>query len=278
MSSAPQAPARTPGRLAVPLLAAGAALGAAWAGRHAFGALAGLALVLVFLEARRIFGASAAGPDLVAGAGAVAALAYLGATGRVTALPWALGALVVALFVFRILGVEAGVLRIGGTVSDLAATIAGAAVAGLLGAHVLLIRAVPGAGFEGLVAFLVPLVVRDAAEAIVDRFGGRPLLSEIDPRRTWAGVVAGLLGAAGAGALAGWWLDAPFGVVAGALLGAGVGVLAPIGSLAVAGLKRGAGLDARAGYVPGVGGVLDLTAGGLFSAPAFYWALRTLVL
>lgn len=90
--------------------------------------------------------------------------------------------------------------------------------------------------------------------------GGPKLMPSVSPKKTWAGLIGGVLAAAAAGAVSGAliaeaspWLLA----VASALLA----VIAQIGDLGESALKRRFGAKDSSGLIPGHGGVLDRVDG-----------------
>lgn len=253
------------------------ALVAIWAGTTALVAFAAAVLVLAYLELRRILAPAASRVSLLAGAAATVALVVLASRGDPDALPWVLGALVVGLLVLRIVGVELGRSGISGATSDLGATATAVGLVGLLGAHVLLVRAVPIFGFEGALVFALIVLAHAAGGVLGGILGGPSLTDEVGSARTWGSAAAGAVGAMIAGLVVGFVFTPPFDVGSGLLVGLGAGLLVPVGELAAASIKQGAGLDPRDGYLPGLGGVLDLVSGSILAAPAFYWGFRILV-
>lgn len=253
------------------------ALAAIWAGLTILVAFAATVLVLAYLELRRILAPAASRASLLAGAAATVALVVLASRGDPDTLPWVLGVLVVGLLVMRIVGVELGRSEISGATSDLGATATAAGLVGLLGAHVLLVRAVPAFGFDGVLVFGLLVLAHAVGGVLGSGFDGPPLTGDVASVRTWGSAVGGVVGATVAGLVVGFVLAPPFDVATGPLVGLGVGLLVPLGEVATASIKQGAGLGPRDGYLPGHGGVLDLVSGSLLAAPAFYWGFRTLV-
>ena len=176
-----------------------------------------------------------------------------------------------------------------------AITVFGVLYAGLSLAFVPLLRALPtghawvdvgGAEWGGVWVLGLPLAttwIGDAVALFAGRAWGKGgLAPTISPKKSWAGVWAGLAGAAAAGVL--WW------AVAGALLprqpvespllaaaiGAVLGVGAILGDLAESLLKREAGVKDSGTIFPGHGGVLDRLDALTFTLPAAYAALAIL--
>jgi phosphatidate cytidylyltransferase len=84
--------------------------------------------------------------------------------------------------------------------------------------------------------------------------GGPKLAPSISPKKTWAGLGGGVLGALLVGGLAAWAFDleTPF-----LYLGAPMAVLAQLGDLYESWVKRRAGVKDSSNLIPGHGGLLD---------------------
>lgn len=235
-------------------------------------------LLVAYTDLRGLLGEREHIATFALGAGGTAAFVWCGYTGSLTLVPAYMAGLVLALLVTRIVLNEAGV-HVSGLVADLSATIGAAAVVGVLGAHILLLRAMDRVGFRGAVAFGTMVAANDVAAFVVGRWRGRHAVNKlVAPQKTWEGVLAGAAASVVVGLLVGLVLDPPFTVASGLLFGAGVAVVASIGDLVFATIKRSAGVKRSAKYLGGAGGVLDVVDSFLFAAPAFYWAFRTIAL
>jgi len=95
--------------------------------------------------------------------------------------------------------------------------------------------------------------------------GRRKIVPAISPKKTWEGTIAGVLGAAGLGALFSAWLAGPpwFAAIIGALIGAA----SFLGDLAASGMKRWSGQKDSGSMLPEFGGTLDMADGILFAGP-----------
>jgi phosphatidate cytidylyltransferase len=130
----------------------------------------------------------------------------------------------------------------------------------------------PVGGAFGLFLYLVVLTeANDIAQALWGkRFGRRPILPVVSPRKTWEGfLLGGATTVALAVALAGLltpfdWLRA---VAAGVLIAVG-GFL---GDASIAAAKRQAGVKDSGTLLPGHGGVLDRINSLTFTGPLFYY-------
>jgi phosphatidate cytidylyltransferase len=126
-----------------------------------------------------------------------------------------------------------------------------------------------------LALVLVVWAYDTAAYLVGRRFGRRPFMHHISPKKTVEGVAGGLVAALVVGAI----LVAAFGrpVVAGAIFGLLVGAAAQAGDLAESMLKRAAGAKESSRLIPGHGGLLDRIDSFLFAAPvAFFYVVAVL--
>jgi len=157
----------------------------------------------------------------------------------------------------------AGALASGG-VADRGCAAASVGYAGVPTLAIILLRQ----GFEGADAILFLFVVVWATD-IAGYFGGRlvggpKLWPAVSPKKTWAGAIAGLLGAVVAGGLV---ADAGAGIgwIAWAI---GLSVVSQLGDLAESALKRRWGHKDSSRLIPGHGGVMDRVDGLLAAATA----------
>jgi len=111
------------------------------------------------------------------------------------------------------------------------------------------------------------------AYAIGRQFGGPLLAPRWSPRKTWAGLVGGVMCAA----IAGWAVAGALGATAMlpvVLVSAGLAIVEQFGDLAESVAKRRFGVKDASGLIPGHGGLLDRLDGLLAVIPAV--ALLTL--
>jgi phosphatidate cytidylyltransferase len=97
-------------------------------------------------------------------------------------------------------------------------------------------------------------------------FGRHRFMERISPKKTWEGVIGGLIGATALSGLALWGLGRS--PLEGLLLGPLVAVSAQAGDLAESLLKRACGVKDSGRLFPGHGGMLDRVDSFLFAAPA----------
>jgi phosphatidate cytidylyltransferase len=232
--------------------------------------------VVAYGELRAVLVPSGRLPTVVAAA--VLAFLWLGYEGRLGSLPWVAAALVLVLLTVWVFMHEA-TGRVENAIDDIAGTLAAAAIVGVMGAHVLLIRSLPRAGFRGLLAFGLMVLLNDAFAFLGGRaLGRRPLWPRLSPNKTTEGAMCGFLASVIVGAIAGFMMNPPFELRSGIALGVAIGVLAPVGDLAFSAVKRSAGRKESGRVFGPLGGALDAVDALLFCAPAFYWAFRTIAL
>lgn len=247
-------------------------------GRLAISIFLALVLLVAYTDLRGLLGERGHIMTFAFGAAGVGAFLWSGYTGDLGLLPAFVAGLVLLLLVTRIVLNEAGV-QVGGVTGDLSATLGAAGVVGILGAHILLVRAVPRVGFRGLLALGLMVIANDTAAFFVGRWRGRHSLNQlVSPNKTWEGAMAGFAASVAVGIIVGSVVNPPFTIVSGLLFGAGVGILAPTGDLVFSAIKRSAGAKHSGTYLAGAGGALDVVDSLLFTAPAFYWAFRTIAL
>lgn len=169
-------------------------------------------------------------------------------------------------------------------------TVYGAAYAGLLLGHFVLIRevsrVVPGMPYwSGAFLVAVPVVltwVNDTAAYLVGhRWGRRKLMPRVSPGKTVEGAVGALLVTVLAAIPTLWVVDrwVPlFGLENALALGALVGFVAPLGDLVESGFKRDAGVKDSSDLIPGHGGVLDRFDSLIVVTPVYWYYLQSIVL
>ncbi|RPI23480.1 MAG: hypothetical protein EHM57_03915, partial [Actinobacteria bacterium] len=124
-----------------------------------------------------------------------------------------------------------------------------------------------------VLAVVAAVALMDIAAYFVGRTLGRNQLAPVvSPKKTWEGLVGGVVVALLIGALLHYF--PPFELTSGLLLGAVVAVVAPLGDLAVSVMKRSLGVKDMGAILPGHGGLVDRIDALLFVIPAA-WALYT---
>lgn len=133
-----------------------------------------------------------------------------------------------------------------------------------------------GAGLAGFV--MVVVMANDAAQYVSGKaLGRRRLAPLLSPKKTWEGLVGGLVVCALVAGMAGP-LVTPLSVGASVGVGLMLGVLGLAGDLLISGVKRDAGVKDTGAVLPGQGGLLDRSDSLLLAGPVAYHALSFLLL
>jgi phosphatidate cytidylyltransferase len=111
------------------------------------------------------------------------------------------------------------------------------------------------------------------------KFGKHPLLPRVSPNKTIEGCVGSLAFSVLAAVLTVSWLPASvdFSLLHVALMGAFFGGLGQLGDLSESLIKRDFNVKDSGKMLPGLGGVLDAIDSLLFSAPAFYFYMSSVL-
>lgn len=224
-------------------------LAAVWFGGWVFTALAGLVAGLSYWEWQGMCGERGARANLAA-AGAAAGPALLYGTDAGLALAVTFGA-----------AVAAGLLKGPGHRLFLAGGFAYIVLACI---GLVWLRLEPG-GAQTIVWLGAAVVMTDTCAYFSGRtIGGPRLAPKISPKKTWAGLIGGIIGAALAGAVVAILFSANILTVT--LVSGILAVVAQIGDLAVSKAKRSFGVKDSSNIIPGHGGVLDRFDGVLATA------------
>lgn len=227
------------------------ALGATWMGGWFFAALLAAAALVMAQELARLLYGAAVGPRdaaglAVAGLSAIvlataglpgAALAAAGAvlTFALAARSWSGRAMMPALLAYSYL------------VMPLVALI--------------WLRNDPELGLAVTIWLLATVWAIDICAYFAGRFiGGPKLAPSISPKKTWAGLIGGMTGAAAVGVVTSLWIGAGSPLLL-ALIGVGMTVLEQAGDFFESALKRRAGVKDSGTLIPGHGGILDRVDG-----------------
>lgn len=178
----------------------------------------------------------------------------------------------------------------------IAVTVLGALIPGVALAYAIFLRHLPVEAPGGvapswptlvgfaLVAYALAItwITDSAAFFAGKRWGRRPLIPSVSPKKTVEGAVAGLAG----GMIAGWvvghlvlgvWLGVAFHPVAAAAGGLALSAVSQVGDLAASVWKREAGVKDSGTFFPGHGGIIDRMDSLLFTIPGTYWLLALLL-
>jgi phosphatidate cytidylyltransferase len=158
-----------------------------------------------------------------------------------------------------------------------ALSVAGGLYVGWLSAHAIRLRALPD-GLAWIIAAMLITWVGDSAAYFVGKaFGRHKLWPRLSPRKTWEGLIAGIISSMLAGALVGYlamrWTGA-IGPVHGLIVGLLGGIIGPFGDLAISMIKRQVNAKDSSHIIPGHGGLLDRTDSLLFIVcTTYYYAI-----
>jgi phosphatidate cytidylyltransferase len=102
--------------------------------------------------------------------------------------------------------------------------------------------------------------------------GGPKFWPAISPKKTWSGTIAGLMGAAGVGAVFVWLSEAPAGLIVLSMFAAFAGQM---GDICESLIKRRTGVKDSSNLIPGHGGVMDrfdaLTGSAVLLVVLSFW-------
>jgi phosphatidate cytidylyltransferase len=133
----------------------------------------------------------------------------------------------------------------------------------------------PVAGGVGLLFFVVVLTqFNDVAQYTWGKLIGRHKVTpKVSPKKTWEGLVGGVLTTTAVAAVLGPYLT-PMDVAWSALAGAVIGVAGFLGDITISAVKRDLGVKDTGGLIPGHGGILDRVDSLTYAAPAFFHFFR----
>ena len=108
-------------------------------------------------------------------------------------------------------------------------------------------------------------------------FGRHKIAPSVSPKKTWEGLIGGLLVAVVGAVVALPLIDDTFNVVAAAVIAITCGLAGFVGDLAESMIKRDLGVKDLGQVLPGHGGVLDRVDGILLALPVGYYVVELLV-
>lgn len=124
-------------------------------------------------------------------------------------------------------------------------------------------------GWMRVVIFVVAVVGNDTGGLFAGMLWGRtPLLPRVSPKKTWEGLVGGVVLGTGAATVAAWLLMDTWWI--GTLVGLVCTAAAVVGDLAESAIKRDVDVKDMSSAIPGHGGVMDRLDSLLLAAPAAY--------
>lgn len=162
-----------------------------------------------------------------------------------------------------------------GVVVDISTTLFGILYISWFLSFMIRIRYLPG----GIGLFTTVLLITKSGDTgaylIGSRFGKTPLIPRISPRKSVEGALGGLFFSILGALAANPFLHLPYAHVL--AIGLGFGILGQLGDLSESLMKRDFQLKDSGNILPGMGGVLDIMDSLLFTAPAFYFYMSTVL-
>lgn len=156
-----------------------------------------------------------------------------------------------------------------------ALSIAGGLYVGWLSAHAVRLRALPDGLTWTIIAVLVTWIGDTAAYFVGSAIGRHKLWPRLSPRKTWEGILGGMLGSlltgSGVGYLMMLWMGADISPGQGLIVGLLGGIIGPFGDLAISMMKRQVNAKDSGRIIPGHGGFLDRSDSLLFVLTATYY-------
>lgn len=127
----------------------------------------------------------------------------------------------------------------------------------------------------GLLLFVILVTeLNDVAQFIWGKtLGRRPVVPTVSPKKTWEGLVGGVLTTGFVGAVLGPWMT-PLNAVQGFGLCIVLGVVGFFGDVTISAIKRDLGVKDSGTWIPGHGGILDRVDSLTFTAPLFFHLMR----
>jgi phosphatidate cytidylyltransferase len=147
--------------------------------------------------------------------------------------------------------------------------LAGALYIGWMGGHMLLLRALQRGAYHLFVAFGITWLADSGAYFVGRAWGVHHMAPRISPKKTWEGLVGGIV----TGTIGGTLLTGLGGLGwgYGAVLGLLLSVLTPLGDLGVSMIKRQVGVKDSGNLIPGHGGAFDRVDSLLVAAAVSYY-------
>ncbi|MEW5758568.1 MAG: phosphatidate cytidylyltransferase [Candidatus Omnitrophota bacterium] len=131
------------------------------------------------------------------------------------------------------------------------------------------IKFLPFGTFHALAVIFITKSSDIGAYLIGSRFGKKPLIPKISPKKTVEGMVGGLLFSVIAALI--FKLSLPFSFLHLLFIGLFLGLLGQLGDLFESLIKRDCNVKDSGSIFPGLGGILDIIDSLLFTIPAYYF-------
>ncbi len=146
----------------------------------------------------------------------------------------------------------------------------------VFGYHCILLRNIDNIGMHLIFLLIGTIWCSDTGAYLIGRAVGKhKLSSQISPRKTIEGTIAGLvIGTITSIVLSLIFLQETLSLVNAAFIGLLLSVLGPLGDLSVSLMKRTTGVKDSGDVIPGHGGFLDRCDSLIFSAPVLYYYIE----
>jgi phosphatidate cytidylyltransferase len=189
---------------------------------------------------------------------------------------WIVGITILGSMTYHSIAYERGRSEAG---SDFTITLAGALYLGWVGAYLLSLRDLPNGMWWFLIALPSVWTADTGAYFLGSKYGKRLLTPRLSPKKTWEGLLAGIVTGPAAGlafaALAQSQLGPETGItpLRGAILGLVLAVLTPLGDLGASMIKRQFGVKDSGTLFPGHGGAFDRVDTWIWGAILSYYVI-----
>jgi phosphatidate cytidylyltransferase len=161
---------------------------------------------------------------------------------------------------------------------DFAATAAGLAYLGWVGAYLLDLRNLPNGGWWVFLVLPSVWMADSGAYSIGRAYGRHKLAPRLSPKKSWEGYWAGVFTGTLFGGFFAFayttWGPLELSIWQGAILGLILSVVAPLGDLGESLFKRPAGIKDSGNFIPGHGGAFDRLDAWLWAAVIGYYYIQ----
>lgn len=173
------------------------------------------------------------------------------------------------------------VLRNKHSVPGILASVFGLIYVGWFGAHIVLLRAMPGNGAMLVTLLFVAVMLADTGAYVVGSLIGKHKLAPaVSPNKTWEGALGGITFTM-AGMSLFWYFSqgkaipvlSTMSLEGYLVIGLLLALTSQLGDLVESCMKRDADIKDSGSFFPGHGGVLDRCDGLLFAAPVLFYAM-----
>ena len=161
---------------------------------------------------------------------------------------------------------------------DFAATAAGLAYLGWVGAYLLELRNLPNGGWWVFLVLPSVWMADSSAYSIGSKYGKHKLAPRLSPNKSWEGYLTGVFSGALYGGFFAFaystWGPLEISIGQGVVLGLVLSVIAPLGDLGESLFKRPVGIKDSGSLIPGHGGAFDRLDSWLWAAVIGYYYIQ----